>query len=46
MLGDLGLLRHARGVGYCLHGAGLAVMLLAFLWGGVVLYRQYQHRNR
>lgn len=46
MLGDLGLLRHARGVGYFLHDVGLMVMLLAFLWGGVVLYRQYQHRSR
>ena len=46
MLDDLGLLRHARGVGHFLHEIGLMVMLLAFLWGGIVLYRQYQHRSR
>jgi hypothetical protein len=45
MLGDLGLLNHARGVGRLLHVIGITLMFLANAWGITVLLRQYRHRT-
>lgn len=42
MLGDVGLLRHAHGVGRLLQAVGWALLLLANAWGAAVLLRQYR----
>jgi hypothetical protein len=46
MLGHLGWLRHAHGVGRFFHVSGVFVMLLALLWGTVVLARTWAQRER
>jgi hypothetical protein len=45
MLGDLGLLQHARGVGRGLHATGVMLMLAANAWGGCILWRQFRNRT-
>ena len=45
MLGDLGLLSRAHGVGHLLHWAGFALLALANGWGALVLRRQWRSRN-
>jgi hypothetical protein len=45
MLGDLGLLERAHGVGRLLHVTGWVLMLLANAWGAAVLLRQLRNRN-
>ena len=46
MLGDLGLLAHAHGVARVMHAVGLVVMLAAWAWGGAILWKQFQRRER
>jgi hypothetical protein len=41
ILGDLGLLRHAQGIGYAVHHLGALLMGAALAWGGYVLWRQW-----
>jgi hypothetical protein len=45
MLGDLGLLKQARGVARAMHAFGLLVMLAAWAWGGFILWKQFQRRT-
>jgi hypothetical protein len=45
MLGDLRLLSHAQRVGHLLHWAGFALLLLANVWGALVLRRQWRNRT-
>jgi hypothetical protein len=45
MLGDAGLLKRAHGVGRLLHVTGCALMLVANLWGLLVLRRQFHRRT-
>jgi len=44
MLGDTGLIKRAHGVGRLLHVTGLALLVLANVWGALVLRRQFRHR--
>lgn len=44
MLGDTGLLQRAHGVGRLLQVTGWALMLLANIWGAIVLLRQFRNR--
>jgi hypothetical protein len=44
LLGTLGLLNQAHGVARTLHELGLLLMLLAWSWGGYVVWRQYRNR--
>jgi hypothetical protein len=44
MLGDTGLLNRAHGVGRLLQVIGLVLMLLANVWGALVLRRQFRNR--
>ena len=45
VLYDVGLLQQARAVGYAAHAFGVAMLVIAFAWGGYVLYRQYLNRG-
>ena len=45
VLYDVGLLQQARAVGYAAHAFGMAMLAVAFVWGGYVLYRQYLNRG-
>jgi len=45
MLGDLRLLAHAQHIGRLLHWAGFALLLLANVWGALVLRRQWRNRT-
>jgi hypothetical protein len=45
MLGDLGIIRRAHGVGRLLHVIGIVLMLAANAWGIAVLLRQYRNRT-
>lgn len=45
ILGDLGLLDRARAIGRALHVIGIGLMLVANLWGAVILWRQYRNRT-
>jgi hypothetical protein len=45
MLGDMGLLNRAHGVGRLLQVTGWALMLLANAWGAAVLARQFRNRE-
>jgi hypothetical protein len=45
MLGDLGLLKRARGVGYFLQHFGLLVMVAAWAWGAYILWKLYVRRK-
>ncbi len=44
MLGDLGLLGRAHGVGRMLHWAGFALLAVANAWGALVLLRLWRRR--
>ena len=46
ILGDLGLLSHARGVARAMHEFGLLLMLAAWVWGGFILWRKFLARAR
>jgi hypothetical protein len=43
LFGDMGLLRHARGIGRFFCALGAATMALALAWAGWVLRRQQRH---
>lgn len=45
VLGDLGLLGRAHELAWGVHKFGLLVMLAAWAWSGLILYRQYQARS-
>lgn len=45
MLGDLGMLRRAHGVGHLLHWAGALLLVAANGWGAAVLVRQWRNRT-
>ena len=45
VLGDLGLLGRAHEVAWVAHKFGLLVMLAAWAWAGLILYRQHQARS-
>ena len=42
VLGDLGLLTQAQAVGYVVHKFGIAMLIVSFVWAGVIVWRQYQ----
>jgi len=44
MPGDTGLLKRTHGVGRLLQVIGLVLMLLANVWGALVLRRQFRSR--
>jgi hypothetical protein len=44
ILGDLHLLRRAHEVAWVMHKLGLVLMLLAWIWGVYILWRQFQRR--
>ncbi|HOV86868.1 MAG TPA: zinc ribbon domain-containing protein [Syntrophobacteraceae bacterium] len=43
LLGRLGLLPHAHAIARTVYSLGIALMLVTFLWGAVLLYRQYKN---
>lgn len=45
VLGDLGLLRRAQGIGYGVHHAGALVAGAALAWGAYVVWRQFHDRE-
>lgn len=45
MLSDTGMLDRAHGVGRLLHVIGLVLLLLANIWGALVLQRQFRNRT-
>jgi hypothetical protein len=45
VLGDLGLLDRAQGVGYGVHHFGVAMMGAAIAWGGYIVWRQFHARR-
>jgi hypothetical protein len=45
VLGDLGLLRRAQGIGYGVHHAGALVMGAALAWAGYIVWRQFHARK-
>jgi len=44
MLGDIGLLHRAHEVGWVMHKFGFLVLLVAWAWGGYILWRQFQSK--
>ena len=46
LLTETGLLRYDRSFGALAHGSGALLMLLALLWGGILLYRQQRDRRK
>ena len=46
MLGRLGWLQRAHGVGRFFHVSGVIVMLISLLWGSIVLARMWGQRER
>jgi len=44
VLGDLGLLKNARAVGYAAHRFGVVLLITSFVWAAVVVWRQYTSR--
>ncbi|MSQ71817.1 MAG: hypothetical protein EXR27_11100 [Betaproteobacteria bacterium] len=45
MLGMMGLLNKAHQVAWVMHKTGLLLMLLAWAWGGYILYREFQRKS-
>jgi hypothetical protein len=45
VLGDLGLLTRAQGVGYGVHHAGVAMLVMAYAWAAWVTYLQFTRRK-
>lgn len=45
VLGDLGLLHRAQGIGYGVHHAGALVMGAALAWAGYIVWRQFHARK-
>jgi hypothetical protein len=41
ILGHLGLLRYDHTIAHAAHEAGIALMLLSFMWGASLLFQQY-----
>jgi hypothetical protein len=42
ILRDLGWLRHDHAIARLAHGLGAVLILLSFVWGGYILYRQFR----
>jgi len=45
ILGDLGMIRRAHLIAGIAHKLGLAVMLIAWIWGAALLYFQFKNRG-
>ena len=45
VLGDLGLLNRARGIGYGVHHFGVALMGAALAWAAAIVWRQFHARK-
>jgi hypothetical protein len=43
ILNEVGLLRYDHTLAYIAHSLGIVLMLLSFVWAGVVLLKQYRH---
>jgi len=43
ILGTLGIAHHDHGIAAFVDGLGSVLILLSFVWGGLLLYRQYRH---
>jgi hypothetical protein len=46
MLGDLHLLHRAHEVAWVMHKFGLVLMIVAWVWGAYVLWRQFERRTK
>jgi hypothetical protein len=44
VLGDLGLLQHARSVAYAVHAFGVAMLLASFAWAAAMVWMQLKRR--
>lgn len=46
VLGMLGLLTRAQAVGYAIHRVGVALLIVAIVWAGWIVWRQMQAKKR
>lgn len=46
ILGEIGMSRYDRGIATVSHGIGTAIIVLAWAWGGWLLWRQYRSLDR